>query len=341
MKAHATEQGIDLFRYHYAQRDARLSRVIRIAAAQMGATQRADPRDHTLGRMLALLERAAAEGATLVVFPELAFTTFFPRWLLDGEALDRHFERAMPNPAVQVLFDRARELGVGFYAGYAELAPDGRRFNTAILVQPDGSVLGRYRKVHLPGSVEPRTSARFQQLEKRYFEYGDMGFPAFRAGTDWQQAIMGMMICNDRRWPEAWRVLGLQGVELVCVGYNSAAYDPNGGGTENSALRTFHSKLVAQANAYMNATWAVAVAKAGDEDGSGLIGGSCIVDPNGRIVAEATSLQDEVLVADCDLDLCRQGKDKMFNFAAHRQPKHYAMITEQTGVIEPISPGEN
>ena len=90
-----------------------------------------------------------------------------------------------------------------------------------------------------------------------------------------------------------------------------------------------------QANAYMNATWAVAVAKAGEEDGSGLIGGSCIVDPNGRIVVEAATLSDELLVADCDLDLCRQGKDKMFNFAVHRRPRQYAPITEQVGVVEP------
>ena len=314
-----------------------LVRVLRAAAAQMGPTQKADSREHTLGRMLALLEEAAARGAALVAFPELAFTTFFPRWLIEGEALDHYFERGMPNPAVQPLFDRARTLGVGFYVGYAELTSDGRRFNCSILVDSDGEILGRYRKVHLPGSVEPRAGAAYQQLEKRYFEYGDLGFPAFRAGPDWRHAIMGMMICNDRRWPEAWRVLGLQGVELVCVGYNSAAYDPNGGASEDASLRTFHSKLVTQANAYMNATWAIAVAKAGNEDGSGLIGGSCIVDPNGRIVAEAQTLADEVIVADLDLDLCRQGKDKMFNFAAHRRPEQYTVITERAGVVEPVA----
>jgi predicted amidohydrolase len=312
-----------------------LTRVLRAAAAQMGPTQKADTREHTLDRMLKLFEQAVARGAKLVVFPELAFTTFFPRWLIDGETLDHYYERGMPNPAVQPLFDRARTLGVGFYVGYAELTPDGRRFNSSILVDGDGTVLGRYRKVHLPGSIEPRVGARYQQLEKRYFEYGNLGFPAFRAGSDWHHAIMGMMICNDRRWPEAWRVLGLQGTELVCIGYNSAAYDPNGGITEDATLRTFHSTLVTQANAYMNATWAIAVAKAGDEDGSGLIGGSCIVDPNGRIVAEAQTLADEVLVADLDLDLCRQGKDKMFNFAAHRRPEQYAVITERAGIIEP------
>ncbi len=303
----------------------------------MGPTQKADSREHTLGRMLALLEEAAARGASLVVFPELAFTTFFPRWLIEGDALDHYFERGMPNPAVQPLFDRARALGIGFYVGYAELTSDGQRFNCSILVDRDGEILGRYRKVHLPGSVEPRAGATYQQLEKRYFEYGDLGFPAFRAGPDWRHAIMGMMICNDRRWPEAWRVLGLQGVELVCVGYNSAAYDPNGGVSEDAALRTFHSRLVTQANAYMNATWAIAVAKAGSEDGSGLIGGSCIVDPNGRIVTEAQTLADEVIVADLDLDLCRQGKDKMFNFAAHRRPEQYAAITQRAGVIEPAA----
>lgn len=303
----------------------------------MGPTQKADSREHTLGRMLALLEEAAARGASLVVFPELAFTTFFPRWLIEGDALDHYFERGMPNPAVQPLFDRARALGIGFYVGYAELTSDGQRFNCSILVDRDAEILGRYRKVHLPGSVEPRAGATYQQLEKRYFEYGDLGFPAFRAGPDWRHAIMGMMICNDRRWPEAWRVLGLQGVELVCVGYNSAAYDPNGGASEDAALRTFHSRLVTQANAYMNATWAIAVAKAGNEDGSGLIGGSCIVDPNGRIVTEAQTLADEVIVADLDLDLCRQGKDKMFNFAAHRRPQQYAAITERAGVIEPVA----
>ena len=312
-----------------------MTRILRVAGAQMGPTQRADSRDHTLNRMVVLLERAAKEGAELVVFPELAFTTFFPRWLLSEGEIDAYFEPSMPNPQVQPLFDRARELGVSFYVGYGELTPEGKRFNSSIIVGPDGSILQKYRKIHLPGSVEPRPDSQFQQLEKRYFDYGDSGFPAFRAPAELKGAIMGMLICNDRRWPEGWRVLGLQGVELVCIGYNSAAYDPNGGDTEDETLRTFHSKLVAQGNAYMNATWAVTVAKAGIEDGSGLIGGSCIVDPNGRIVAEAESVDDEVILAECDLDLCRQGKSKMFNFAAHRRPEWYGPITGQAGVREP------
>ena len=152
-----------------------MARTITVAAAQMGPTQRADSRTRTLDRIVALLEQAAGRRARLVVFPELAVTTFFPRWLLNPPELDAFTEATMPNPDVQALFDRARSLGVGFSIGYAERAA-GKLFNSAILVAPDGRTVGTYRKVHLPGSVEPRPGDRFQQLEKRYFAYGDRGF---------------------------------------------------------------------------------------------------------------------------------------------------------------------
>ncbi len=313
-----------------------MPRILTLAGAQTGPIQRADPRAHTLDRLIALLEAAAKQGAQLVVFPELPLTTFFPRWFIENtQELDTYFEREMPNPNCQRLFDRARELGLGFHLGFAELTPEGQRFNSAIMVGPDGAILGKYRKVHLPGSVEPRPGARFQQLEKRYFEYGDLGFPAFRGPDAWHRAIMGMLICNDRRWPEGWRCYGLQGVELMVMGYNSAAYDPNGGGGESAELRTYHSTMAVQSNAYMNATWAVSVAKAGNEDGSGLIGGSCIVSPNGLIVAQAKTLGDEVILAEADLDDCLQGKEKMFNFAQHRRPEHYRRIVDQVGAEAP------
>ena len=313
-----------------------MPRIVRVAGAQMGPNCLRDTRPQILARMIALLEGAAARGAQLVVFPELAFTTFFPRWPYAAEAeLDAFFEHGMPNPGVQPLFDRARALKVGFYVGYAELTAEGHRYNSSILVGPDGAIQLKYRKVHLPGSSEVKPGQKFQQLEKRYFRYGDLGFPVVRAPAAWGRGVIGMLICNDRRWPEAWRVLGLQAVELVCIGYNSAAYDPNGGASEDPGLRTFHSTLAVQANAYMNATWAVSVAKAGDEDGSGLIGGSLIVDPNGIIQAQATTLGDELIFAEADLDRCRHGKEKMFNFAAHRRPHWYRPIVEQAGAQEP------
>ncbi|WP_149541152.1 N-carbamoyl-D-amino-acid hydrolase [Siccirubricoccus phaeus] len=314
-----------------------MTRLLRLAGAQLGPIQRADSRAHTMERLIALLEGAAKQGAELVVFPELAFTTFFPRWWIaeDDPELLGYFERELPGPQTRPLFDKAKALGVGFYIGYAELTPEGKRFNSAVTVGPDGRILGKYRKIHLPGSREFRPQQQYQQLEKRYFEYGDLGFPAFYGPKSWNSPILGMLVCNDRRWPEGWRVLGLQGAELVMVGYNSAAYDPNGGDSENLEIRTFHSTLVAQANAYMNACWAVAVAKAGVEDGAGLIGGSCIVDPNGKLVTQAKTLGDELILADVDFDACRQGKEKIFNFAAHRRPQWYKPIVERVGAVEP------
>lgn len=315
-----------------------MTRILTVAGAQLGPIQRADTRAATMARLIALLEQSAARGARFVVFPELAFTTFFPRWLFEDSAeLDTYYEQGMPNAAVQPLFDRARALGVGFSIGFAELTPEGKRFNTAVLVGADGAILLKYRKVHLPGSVEPRPQNRFQQLEKRYFEYGDLGFPVVRGPAEWGAPVMGSLICNDRRWPEAWRCLGLQGVELVAIGYNSAAYDPNGGDAEDGARRVFHSTLAVQANAYMNATWAVSVAKAGVEDGAGLIGGSVIVSPDGLIAAQATTEGDEVIVADCDFDACLQGRGpgKIFDFGAHRRPEQYRRIVEQTGAEAP------
>lgn len=301
----------------------------------MGPTQRSDTRAGIVGRLMALLEAAARDKVKLVVFPELALTTFFPRWLLSASEVESYFESSMPNPSVQPLFDRARRLGIGFYLGYAERTNDGRRFNSSITVDPDGDIIARYRKVHLPGSVEPRPHSHAQQLEKRYFDYGDLGFQAFRGSRHWHSPTMGMLICNDRRWPEAWRSYALQGVEVMLMGYNSAAYDPNGGSSEDLAMRTFHSLLVTQANAYMNSCWAISAAKAGVEDGFGLIAGSCIVDPNGVLIAQAGTKDDELVIADCDLDACRQGREKMFDFTAHRRPQHYRRIVDQVGVEAP------
>ncbi len=312
-----------------------MARPITIGGAQLGPIQKSEDRQSVVARMIALLEKAHARGCTLAVFPELALTTFFPRWYAEdiGE-MDIYFEKEMPSAATQPLFDRARALGIGFYLGYAELATDARgetrRYNTAILVDRTGAIVGKYRKVHLPGHTDYNAALTRQHLEKRYFEPGDLGFPVWRS----MDGVMGMCICNDRRWPETWRVMGMQGVELVMLGYNTPTGNQHGG-LEPPHQRMFHNHLSIQAGAYQNATWAVAVAKAGVEDGHELMGGSCIVSPQGEIVALASSQDDELIAAECDLDLCTFGKSTIFNFAAHRRPEHYGIITGQTGATPP------
>lgn len=296
-----------------------------VAAAQLGPIARAQTRADVVVRMTALLEEAGRRGAGLVVFPELALTSFFPRWFMDDQAtIDRFFEDRMPGPEVEPLFAAARRMGIGFHLGFAErvVTEAGvRRFNTAIIVDPSGAEVLRYRKVHLPGHAEHEPERPFQHLEKRYFERGDLGFPVVRA----MGGVLGALICNDRRWPEAFRCLGLQGVELVAIGYNTPRHYPNA--PEHDRLQDFHNHLSLQAGAYQNGTYVVAAAKAGIEEGCDLIGGSCIVAPTGEILAVAETSGDEIVSAAIDFDRCRAIKDNMFNFALHRQPDCYGPLT--------------
>jgi len=200
-----------------------MTRTLTVAAAQLGPIQKSEPRSVPVDRMIRLLERADARGVELVVFPELALTTFFPRYYHEDRSdADHWFETTMPNNETAPLFEAARRHRVGFHLGYAERTPEGRHFNTAILVSPDGDIMLKYRKVHLPGHVDFDPERKVQNLEKRYFDVGDLGFPVIAAPMGGVESVnMGMMICNDRRWPEAWRVLGLQSVELVMLGYNT------------------------------------------------------------------------------------------------------------------------
>jgi len=315
-----------------------MARIVTVGAAQLGPIARAEPRAQVVGRMRALLTQAKAHGCDLVAFPELALTTFFPRWYFERqEDIDAFFERAMPGPDTQPLFDFARTLGIGFYLGYAELAHEKgrtRRFNTSILVDKKGNIISKYRKIHLPGHAEHEPWRRFQHLEKRYFEVGDLGWPVVRASfNDSGAGLFGMAICNDRRWPETYRVMGLQGVEMVLLGYNTPVHNPPA--PEHDALSHFHNELVMQSGAYQNGTWVVGVAKAGNEEGVEQIGNSIIVAPSGEIVGACTTNGEELAIARCDLDLCNSYKSTTFEFERHREPEQYRLIVERKGAVPP------
>jgi predicted amidohydrolase len=310
-----------------------MSRIVTVGAAQLGPIARNEPRRQVVARLIALMQQARSHGCDLVVYPELALTTFFPRWYFERqEQVDSWFERSMPGPETQPLFDAAKKLGIGFYLGYAELVTEEarvRRFNTSILVDKSAKLIGKYRKVHLPGHAGHEPWRRFQHLEKRYFETGDLGFPVYRAFG----GLFGMCICNDRRWPETYRVMGLQGVEMVLLGYNTPVHNPPA--PEHDNLSNFHNALVMQSAAYQNATWVVGVAKAGCEEGVDQIGNSIIVAPSGEIVGACATLGDELALARCDLDLGNSYKRTVFDFARHREPQHYGLIVERKGAVPP------
>ena len=298
-----------------------MSRALTVAAAQLGPIAREEPREKVVARQMDLLHEAADQGAHLVVYPELALTTFFPRWDLDDDELLTFFEREMPNDATRPLFDEARRLGVGVHLGYAELTPDGHRYNSAIVVERDGTVVARYRKVHLPGHEEPEGWRPFQHLERKHFEPGPDGFHAARGFG----GVIGVAICNDRRWSETYRVLGLQGVELLMVGYNTPLHYPPDPSQDH--LQAFHNNLVMASGAYQNGMFVVGVAKAGVEEGVELLADSQIIAPSGEVIARAEGSDDELVVAVCDFDLCDRYKQTVFDFQRYRRPSMYGPIT--------------
>jgi predicted amidohydrolase len=306
-----------------------MSRVITIGAAQLGPIQKDHTREEVVGRLIDLLRTAAKSSCDLVVFPELALTTFFPRWFVDDiTEMDHYYETEMPSAVTQPLFDEAKRLGVGFCLGYAELTSDGHRFNTQILVEKDGSVVAKYRKVHIPGHEHNEPNRPFQHAERYYFEPSMEGFGVWKAFD----ARVGMMICNDRRWPESYRVMGLQGVELILCGYNTPIHyvpDPS-----QDILQGFHNALVMQSGAYQNGSWVVGVAKGGNEEGVDSLGQSMIVAPSGQIVAQALTTDDELIVARCDMDWCERYTGTLFDFEKYRRPEVYGRITSQRGVIK-------
>jgi predicted amidohydrolase len=350
--------------------------------------------------MLTLMSTAHAQHVQLIVYPELALTTFFPRTFFTNlQELESYFDRSVADdptkaPGMKPIFDQARQYRMDVSLGYAECdttidTPDNehRHFNAAVYYSAAADkVIAKYRKIHLPGTFEPFANPNAtNQFEKRYFRPGDLGFQAFRAPglvpdalkknessstaiprssltglsssepntsasstSGLGDPIFGIMICNDRRWPEAWRCYGLQGAELVLCGYNTTAWAPDLLGTHPTltspeaakAEALFHNKLCIQAGSYQNACWSVNVAKCGvEQDGKGgefpLIGGSCIVDPDGNVVMEARTEGDELVVCEIDLEVCRRGKGKVFAFERHRRTEHYRRITSQTGVEEP------
>ena len=262
------------------------------------------------------------------MYPELALTTFFPRWYFEDQAdIDAFFEREMPSAATEAAVRRSAAPRRRLLPRLRGAHADDKHYNTQILVERDGRVVAKYRKVHLPGHEEHEPWRPFQHLERRYFDPGPDGFGVWRAFG----GVVGMAICNDRRWPETYRVLGLQGVELVLIGYNTPIHyapDPS-----QDALAGFHNQLVMQSGAYQNGTWVVGVAKGGMEEGVDSLAESAIIAPSGQIVAQCTTTGDEVIVADCDLDACAGYKETLFDFDRYRRPEMYGLITERRGAI--------
>jgi predicted amidohydrolase len=292
-----------------------MARIVTVAAAQMGPNQESSSREEIVERMLALLEQAKAQGAELIAYPEMALTTYFPKKI--RKDFDQFFETEIPPKALEPVLRRAKEARVAVHVGFCEKA-DGKYFNTALLTDTGGRLVGTFRKIHLPGTKAADGFA--QVFEPYYFAHGDTGYKVFDAAG----ARVGVAICQDRRYPESYRALALQGAELILIGYN----------TPLSPLALDLNELCMRSGAYANACFVVGVAKAGVEDGVELIGGSAIINPVGQVLAKAATTGDELVAARIDLDQMTPVR-KRWNFLGRRQPQHYGILLQPVTEKEP------
>jgi N-carbamoylputrescine amidase len=258
-----------------------------------------------------LARQAAGNGARIICFPELCTTIYFcferdPKWFGTAEPI--------PGPSVDRLARVARETGtVIVYPLYEN--DGGTLYNTAAVLGPDGRLLGRYRKMSVPQILRTVTAGETPADERFYFAPGDLGFPVF--DTPWGVRL-GILICYDRHFPEAARILGLQGAHLVVV--PTATY-------REWIREVWEVEL--RAHAIANNFYVGGVNKVGPDVGGpagrSYFGSAVFIDPRGQVIGRAGDKDDEILYADIDPRACQDIRD-LWGFFRFRRPDAYGEI---------------
>lgn len=258
-------------------------RALRVAGIQTGPGDESVARN--VARAIGLLENVAKEPLDLVVFDELFNTRFFAVDRMD--AFD-HFFETIGGPTTQALAEAARRHRTNIVAGIAERSSSGRYYNSAVVMDRAGDVVGVYRKTHVPLIAAPEDRATY---ERNYFSPGE-GLPVFKLDC----VTLGVLICYDRHFPEAWRTLALRGAELIAV--------PTGARSWNTSWRSGMWEALLRTMAYVNGVFVVGVNRAGVEERTTYTGDSMIVSPlGGKIVERAPEgAVDCAISATLDLD---------------------------------------
>jgi beta-ureidopropionase len=280
---------------------------VRIAGVQFGGHVDKEVNVATATR---LIREAARRGAQMICPPELFSTIYFC-----VETRQEYFDWAetIPGPTTDRMAALARETGTVLICPIFERTEDGRFFNAAAVIGPDGAVIGKYRKSSIP-FMDRSLSAEPRGNEKFYFEPGDLGFPTFETPF----GRIGLLICYDRHFPEAARVLGLGGAEIVFVP------------TVTSGMTRYLWDLELRAHAVTNIYYVCGVNKVGVDVGGSTrnhFGSSLIVNPRGEIIAQANDTGEDIAIADVDLAVIPELR-AMWGYYRDRRPDLYGPVTE-------------
>jgi len=277
----------------------------KVRAALIQAQANMD-KQQAIDKHIKMIADAAGQGAQVVGLQEIFHGPYFcaeqdPKWYATAEPED--------GPTVSRMREVAREHGLVLIVPWYEEAQAGVYYNTACVIERDGSVLGKYRKTHIP-QVGPCF------WEKFYFKPGNLGYPVW----DTSAGRIGLIICYDRHFPEVARELGLKGAELV---FNPSA--------TVESLSRYLWELEQPAHAVANGFWVAASNRVGVEaplNPNKFYGSSYFCSPRGKIVAQASDSEDEVLVADIDLDEIREVRNT-WQFFRDRRPETYGELARQ------------
>jgi N-carbamoylputrescine amidase len=272
-----------------------------------------DAREHREA-LAAGVRAAAAEGAQLVCLQELTLSRYFALTQDGPNAVGASPEVLPGGPTYEFAAGLAREVGVAVHASLYEASnDDGLGYNTAICVAPDGRLLARTRKLHLPVTAG--------YYEDRYFRPGDTGYPVVDLPASPASARVGFPTCWDEWFPEVARLYSLEGAEVLV--YPSAiGSEPDHPDFDTEPLW----EQVIRAHGIANATFMVVPNRIGIEGPITFYGSSFISDPYGRVLVQAPRDEPAVCVADLDLDQRRDWLD-LFPFLATRRPDTYGPLT--------------
>jgi len=269
-----------------------------------------DPQKN-LERAIEGIEEAARRGARIICLQEL-FRSPYPCQSEDADRFD--LAEPIPGPSTDALCKLAGARGVALVASLFERRAEGLYHNTAVAIDADGRLLGRYRKMHIPDDP--------LYYEKFYFTPGDLGFKSFAM----RDARAGILVCWDQWFPEAARATALAGAQILfyptAIGWQ---FDEDEGvdAAQHDAWET-----VQRAHAIANGVFVVAVNRVGREGGIRFWGQSFVCDPFGRVLARASSSEEEILVVDCDLGLVERVR-RSWPFLRDRRIDAYGDVTKR------------
>jgi N-carbamoylputrescine amidase len=272
---------------------------VKIALIQMSCSEYID---ENIDKAVALVEKAARSGANIVCLQELYASRYFPQTVSV-----KHYELARPlsDSSVKVMRKKAIEKKLVMVVPIFEMARPGVYFNTAIVVDTDGSINGIFRKIHIPEGP--------QYLEKYYFTPGNLGYPVFKT----PYGTIGVGICWDEWFPEVPRILGLKGAEII---FFPSAIGSEPDHPEYSSQRAWETVITS--HAITNGLFVAAINRVGIEDDMTFYGGSFISNPYGEVLAKGDNESDMVITATLELKEIQKFRN-LLQFYRDRRPDTY------------------